>query len=116
MENAIIVGILLIALVLALLRVRKHFRGGCCGSGSATIRSKKTLDEPKLGQVVLHIEGMHCESCQARVENVLNNLPGAACRVDLKKRIAVVEYSRPISLNEMRDRVEKLGYRVTSME
>lgn len=116
MENAIIVGILLIVLVLALLRVRKHFRGGCCGGGSATIRSKKTLSEPKIGQMILHVEGMHCENCQARVENVLNNLPGAACRVDLKKKIAVVEYSRPVSVEEVRDRVEKLGYRVTDVE
>lgn len=113
MENIIIVVILLAAIVFAVLRVKKHSKGGCCGSGGGTIRVKKELTEPKLGEVVLHIEGMHCANCQARVENVLNNISGVACTVNLKEKTAVVSYSREVSAEEMKDRVERLGYTIT---
>lgn len=116
MENMIIVVVLLAAVVLAAVRVKKHAKGGCCGSGSKTIRVHKELNAPKLGEVVLHIEGMHCENCQARVENVLNNLDGVACIVDLKAKTATVSYSREISVEELRDRVEKLDYKVMKVE
>lgn len=115
MENAIIIGILLVVIVLALLRAKKHFKGGCCGSGNKVIRTKKELKEPKLGEFSLTVEGMHCENCQARIENVLNNIDGVACTVDLKKKTAIVSYSRDISADELKNRVEKLGYKVTSI-
>lgn len=112
MENTIIVLIVLAILVVALLRVKKHFRGGCCSGGSNTIRVKKTLDEPEIGRIILTIDGMTCENCQARVENVLNRFEGAACLVDLKKKTATVRYSREISPEALKTAVEKLGYQV----
>ena len=116
MENAIIIAILLVLIVLALLRAKKHFKGGCCGSGSNTIRTKKELQEPKLGERILTVEGMHCENCQARVENVLNRLDGVACTVNLKKKTAVVSYSTPVSDEILKESVEKLGYKVTQIQ
>ena len=116
MENAIIIGILLIVIVVAVLRTKKHFKGGgCCGSGSNTIRDKKSLTEPKLGEITLTVEGMHCENCQIRVENALNRLDGVVCKVNLKKKAAVVSYSREISGEELKAAVEKLGYQVTNI-
>lgn len=116
MENIIIIGVLAVAVVLSLGHARKHFQGGgCCGSGSNTIRTKKTLTEPKVGERVLTVEGMHCENCQARVENAINRLEGAACRVDLRKKTATVSYSREIPEETLRQAVEKLGYRVTEI-
>lgn len=117
MENAIIISILLVVIVIALLRTKKHFKGGgCCGSGGNTIRSKKTLTEPKLGEKVMTVEGMHCENCQARVENALNRLEGVACRVNLRKKAAVVSYSTPVSDDQLKEIVEKLGYTVTNIQ
>ena len=116
MENAIIIGILLVILVLALLRTKQHFKGGgCCGSGGNTIRSAKQLTEPKLGEKVLTVEGMTCENCQARVENAINRIDGAACRVNLRKKTATVSYSAPVSDELLKTTVEKLGYRVTGI-
>ena len=115
MENAIVIAILIVLIVIALLRVKKHFRGGCCGSGGNTVRLKKKLTAPKLGEKTLVIEGMHCENCQARVENGLNRLDGVACLVNLRKKTAHVSYSAEVTDAELIQVVEKLGYKVVSI-
>ena len=116
MENYIIVGILLVIVVVAILRVKKHFSGGGCGgSGSNTIRDKKTLTEPKIGEKVLTVEGMYCENCEIRVENALNRLDGVVCKVNLKKKTAAVSYSAEVSDELLKQTVEKLGYKVTGI-
>lgn len=116
MENYIIVGILLVIIVAAIFRAKKHFRGGgCCGSGSNTIREKKTLDEPKRGEKTLVIEGMHCENCEIRVENALNRLDGVLCKVNLKKKTATVSYSKEVSDEVLKATVERMGYKVTDI-
>ncbi len=117
MDNVIIIVVLLVILVLALLRMKKHFKGGgCCGSGSNTIRSAKQLTEPKIGEKVLTVEGMHCENCQARVENAVNRLDGVVCRVNLKKKTATVSYSAEVSDEALKGAIEKLGYKVTHIQ
>lgn len=116
MENYIIIGVVIVILVIALLRVKKNAKGGgCCSSGSNTIRSKKKLTEPKLGEKVLSVEGMHCENCEIRVENALNRLDGVACKVNLKKKTATVSYSAEVSDALLKETVEKMGYRVTQI-
>lgn len=117
MGDAIIIVILLIIVAVALVRTKKHFKGGgCCGSGSNTIRIAKQLTEPKLGQKVLTVEGMHCENCQARVENSLNRLDGVACVVNLKKKTATVSFSREVLDAELKAPLERLGYQVTAIQ
>lgn len=114
MENYIIIGILLVILMVAIFRVKKHFKGGgCCGSGSNTIRDKKTLTAPKLGEKVMTIKGMSCENCEIRVENALNRLDGVACKVNWKKGTAVVSYSAEVADELLKTTVEKIGYKVT---
>lgn len=116
MENYIIVGVLLVILVFAMLNTKRHFKGGgCCGSGSKIIRSGKKLSEPKVGEKVLVIEGMHCENCEIRVENALNRLDGAACKVNLKKKTATVSFSREIPVELLKETVEKMGYKVVEI-
>lgn len=117
MVNAVLVLILALVVVLAVLRARKHFRGGgCCGSGSNTIRAHKTLTKPVICKKVLTIDGMHCESCQARVENAIDRFPQAACTVDLRKKTSTVSLCAPLSDEELIQTVEKLGYRITAIE
>lgn len=117
MDNTVILVILILILTLALLRVKKHFKGGgCCGSGSNTIRDRKTLTGPKLGEKKMTIEGMTCENCEIRVENVLNRLDGVAADVSWKKGRAVVAYSAEVADEVLRAAVEKMGYRVTHID
>lgn len=116
MENVIIVSVVLLVVVFALLRTKKHFKGGgCCGSGNTSVRSRKKLTAPQLGEKVMTVEGMHCENCQNRVEHALNNLDGVVCRVNLKKKTATVSYSREVSDSQLKSIVEKMGYQVTEI-
>ena len=116
MDNYLIVGILLLIVVLAPLRAKKHFKGGgCCGSGGNTIRLKKTLDGPKLGEKTLTIQGMTCENCEIRVENALNRLDHVAATVRWKKKTAVVAYSAEVSDEALKAAVDRLGYHVTAV-
>lgn len=117
MTDAIIIVVLVLVVFLALQQVRKKLKsGGCCSGGSTTIRDKKILTAPKIGEKVLIVEGMHCENCEIRVENALNRLDGVLCKVNLKKKIATVAYSREVSDELLKETVEKLGYEVTSIQ
>ena len=116
MENAIILGLVLVVLVLALLRAKKHFRGGCCSSGSGVIREKKTLSGTIICTKTLTVEGMHCENCEARLENALNRLEGVLCKASHKRGTARVSCTIPVSDGELKAVVEKLGYKVRRIE
>lgn len=116
MGNVIILAILLVMVVLAVNSGRKHFKGsgGCCGGGGEE-RPRKKLEEPPVGQRVLSVEGMHCESCQARIEKAIDRLDGVVCKTNLHKKTAAVTYSQPVSDDTLKEIVEKLGYRVTEI-
>ena len=118
MGNYIVGAMLLAAVLLALRSALKHFRGegGCCGGGGEPKGRRKKLQGPVVAEKVLHIEGMRCENCKNRVERLLNQLEGAAAKVDLKKNIAVVSMSREISDEEWKAAVEAGGYKVTGIE
>ena len=113
MTDAIIIVILVLVIFFALQQAKKKLKGGgCCGSGSNTIRDKKALTEPKIGEKILTVEGMHCE---IRVENALNRLDNVACKVSWKKKSAIVSYSKEISNDLLKETVERLGYQVTEI-
>ena len=116
MGNVIILAILLVMVVMAMNSGRKHFKGsgGCCGGGGEE-RPHKKLEEPAIGQRVLSVEGMHCESCQARIEKAIDRLDGLVCKTNLHKKTATVTYSQPVSDDTLKEIVEKLGYRVTEI-
>ena len=116
MGNVIMIAILLVMVVLAVNSGRKHFKGsgGCCGGGGEE-RPHKKLEEPAVGQRVLSVEGMHCESCQARIEKAIDRLDGVACKTNLHKKTATVTFSQPVSDDTLKEIVEKLGYRVTEI-
>lgn len=117
MENLLILLILAVLLIFAILRTVRHFKGGgCCSGGTRTIRDKKTLSKPVIGQKILTIQGMTCENCEIRVQNALNRLDDVLCKVDRKKKIARVSFSSEVSNELLRQTVETLGYTVTGIE
>ena len=64
----------------------------------------------------VHIEGMHCEKCKARVERAINRLEGASAKVDLKKNVAVVSMDRPVPDELISNAVTMQDYKVISIE
>ena len=118
MINVIIVLVIASVAVAAFLSSKKHFSGdgGCCGGGGKTIAEEKTLEGAKFGEKRLVIEGMTCENCQNHVQNSLNRLDGVAAKVSLKKKTAVVSFSREVSDDELKKAVEDAGYSVVSIQ
>lgn len=114
MENVMIIGILAVLILAGIIHARKHFKGegGCCGGGSSTIRERKELDAPKVGEKTIVIEGMHCENCRNQIERRINKLDGVACEVHLKKKIAVVSYSKEVSNEQLQEMIEGLDFKV----
>ena len=117
MGTYMICGILIIVIVAALLGSRKHFKGegGCCGGGGDVKIKPKHLDTI-VATKKLHIEGMSCVNCQNRIENALNGMAQVNAKASFKKGEAIVKLGADVPEEELREAVEKLGYKVTSIE
>lgn len=113
MENFIIIGVLAVILILGLRSTFKHFKGegGCCGGGSSEPPSKKKLKNVIATKIVT-VEGMTCENCKNRVERCINEIPGAAAKVNLKKKQVTVSLETEVSDEQIRSAIEKRGYDV----
>ena len=121
MSTLIVLAVLLLIVFFAARSTVKHMKGegDCCGGGSGEIvveEPEKKLDGPVTGTKTVHIEGMHCEKCKARVERAINRIEGASARVNLKKNIAVVTMDRPVPDDMIRYAVTTQDYKVVSIE
>ncbi len=114
MENYIIIGVIAVLALIGIRSTIKHFKGqgACCGGGGYKVKKKKL---PRvIGQKTFTVEGMKCENCKNRVEEAINDIPDAAGRVDLKKKILTVSYAGPVDDELVVSKVERLGYRILS--
>ena len=118
MGDVIIIIILCIAVFFAIRSSLKHFKGegGCCGGGADIKPKKKKLDNDKIAEKVIRIEGMHCDHCKNTVERYVNDIDGAVAKVNLRKNIAVVSLDRMVSDEELKLVVEKAGFTVINIE
>ena len=65
----------------------------------------------------MHIEGMMCQHCEARVKKALEALPDvAAAEVSHEAGTAVVELKSPVADEKLKAAVEAEDYPVTSIE
>jgi len=55
---------------------------------------------------------MHCERCANRVTEVVNDIPGVAGAVNLKKGIVTVSYEQEVPDEQIKERMERVGYTV----
>ena len=65
---------------------------------------------PPARRVELDVSGMTCAACAARVENRLNKLDGVRASVNYATRVATVDASEAVSLDELCDVVQRAGY------
>lgn len=115
MTDIIIVGIFLAIAAFAIgTVVKRKGRKGCCGSGSDYKPRKKKLKNV-IAAKVFAVDGMHCGKCANRVTEAVNDIPGAAGVVDLKKGIVTVSYEQEIPDEQIKARIERLGYTVTEI-
>ena len=115
MDDYIIIGaIALIALVAIGTIVKRKGRKGCCGSGSDYKPRKKKLKNV-IATKTFKVDGMHCEKCSNRVTEAVNDIPGVAGVVNLKKGIVTVSYEQEVPDEHIKDRIERHGYTVTDI-
>ena len=112
MENYIIIGIIAVIVVIGIIYTVKHFKGegGCCGGGSYKPKKKKL--SKVLYQKTFKVDGMHCDHCKNRVEEVVNDICGVAGTVNLKKGELTVSYAEDVSDEIIVARITKAGYEV----
>ena len=116
MENTVIIGILLVIAFFAIRTiVKRKGRKGCCGSGSDYKPRKKKLKNV-IATKVFAVDGMHCEKCANRVTEVVNDIPGVAGVVNLKKGTVTVSYEQEVPDEQIRAKLQRVGYTVTAIQ
>ena len=116
MDNYIIIGVIaLIALVAIGTIVKRKGRKGCCGSGSDYKPRKKKLKNV-IATKTFKVDGMHCEKCSNRVTEAVNDIPGVAGVVNLKKGIVTVSYEQEVPDEQIKAKIERVGYTVTEIK
>lgn len=119
MGTIIVLIIIILIVVFAARSSLKHMKGegGCCGGGGSSDKpEKKVLDGEKIGEKIVHIEGMHCDHCKNSVEKSINEIDGAVAKVNLKKNIAVVSMDREIAEDDLEFAARRVGFKVLSIE
>ena len=116
MTDYIVIAIILVFVAIGVRSTMKHFKGqgGCCGGGSYKPRKKK-LSHIRYKKT-FYVDGMHCEHCKNRVEEIVNDIAGVAGTVDLKKGRLTVSYVEDIDDEVISSRIERVGYSVTKIE
>ena len=115
MVDYVIIGIIIVIAFFAVRTiVKRKGRKGCCGSGSDYKPRKKKL-QAVIATKVFTVDGMHCEKCANRVTEVVNDIPGVAGVVDLKKGIVTVSYEQEVADEQIKARIERVGYTVTEI-
>ncbi len=115
MENYIIIAVILLIIAFALRASIARFKGkgGCCSGGDYKPKKKKLSNV--ISKKTFKVSGMHCEHCKNRVEEAVNDLPGVAGRVNLKKGEVTVFYEAKLEDEKIIAKIEKAGYTVTGV-
>ena len=110
MTDGIIIAILVVVVFIGLSSTVKHFtkKGGCCGSSDYKPKKKK-LSKVQYKKT-FKVDGMHCEHCKRRVEEVVNDISGVAGVVNLKKGELTISYETEVSDDMIRNKLERVGY------
>jgi copper chaperone CopZ len=117
----VIIIILIVILAIAVKGAIPHFKGegDCCG-GPKEKPVKKKIQGKAEAEYLVKIEGMHCINCKNRIEKHLDELDGVIAKVNLEKKTAKVSVYKSISesltKNIVRETIEKLDFRVVSIE
>ncbi len=111
MENLIIAVILIVILLIALNGGKKRLKKGCCGGESVRIKPRDRKKSNYKYEALVYMDGMSCENCKIRIENVFNELPDFMAEVNWKKKCVRVWSKKKISKEELSDIVNQKGYK-----
>lgn len=61
-------------------------------------------------KTTIAIQGTHCASCKALIEDVCKEIPGIiSCDVDFKTGATIIEHGENADLNLLKNEIEQLG-------
>lgn len=69
-----------------------------------------SFDAPQLRRVELDVSGMSCAACAARVETKLNKVDGVYASVNFATRVATIDASETIDIENLCELVRRAGY------
>lgn len=71
----------------------------------------------KKRQIILKIEGMHCDACKKRIMNVLkSNFHIKKCDISLEEKEAVLWVDETVNPEEIKQKIEALDFQVTDIK
>ena len=115
MDNYIIIGVIVVLVLVAIgIIIKRAGRKGCCGS-SGDYKPRKKKPKNVIATKTFKVDGMHCEKCSNRVTEAVNDIPGVAGVVNLKKGIVTVSYEQEVPDEYIKDRIQRHGYTVTEI-
>ena len=115
MGTLIIFFILGVFVIIALKNTIDHFMGigGCCGD-------KQKINKKHLLHIVDHrqvtILGIHCQNCENRIKNVINQQPHLLCHHISHQKIAYIKSNQKINELELKKIIEAIGYQVVNIK
>ena len=73
---------------------------------------------PDTVKTTFQVEGMHCDGCSSTITATLEGLDGVVeASADHENGVAVAVYHpRKVEIEDLKTKIEKLGYTVTGME
>ena len=116
MGTVIVLLALVVIVFFALKSLRIHLKGegDCCGGSKDTFTVKylnQVLDERKV-----YIDGIHCQNCEKKIKTAINKVSYLSCNDIEEHKSAIIKGNQIIKDNEIKDIIEKTGYKVNKME
>ncbi|MCD8036173.1 MAG: cation transporter [Clostridiales bacterium] len=117
--TAVIIIILIVVVIFAVKSYMKKLSSGCCGAGGDTVKKIKPQNKDISSypyEKTVHVGGMTCKNCAARVENAFNSKEGYYAKVDLGKKTADIHMMTPVDDKELKDIIRKAGYEPSDVQ
>ena len=118
MGTVIIVTVLIIICIISIKSYIKKLASGCCGTGGDTVKKARVRDKNESHYpytVSAEIEGMTCNHCRKRVENMLNSEDGFWAEVNMKNNTALIRLKNKVSDEYIKKVICTAGYSVKSI-
>lgn len=115
MENLstiIICAVIAAICIYAVFSYRKKLKNGCCGAGGGDVKVKPA-DKDKSNypyKITVYIDGMTCNHCKERVENIFNAKKDCLAEVNLHKGLVQIWSKDPLPETEIRSALEYSDY------
>ena len=119
MATAIIIFILLMICIYSIKSYMKKLTPGCCGGKTESLKRKKPYDSNKKHYrycLNMGIEGMSCQNCQRKIENIFNEKQGYYMEVNLSKHSAKLYTQDIVSKDEVKQIIVSIGYHVSYIQ